>query len=333
MNAPVSLALIGCGGMGQSLAKNLPPDLGRVVLCCDTNAETSRTVAESLDARAVTELDAVLEDASVDGAIVATPPFLHAPQTIQLLGAGKHVFCEKPMALQVEECDRMIEAGEQADRALMIGQVLRLYPVHKYLLDACRSATWGKPLAVIIRRSGTSFRAADHWRANAEQSGGWLFEVMIHEVDYAATLMGTAKAVFAQGLRGRIDRPPTGMEDLIHVSIVFEGDRYGHLEGGSGDPQGGYSIRVHCEKATLVVPSPFSREAGVEVYPFEGERHQISEGEIPQSVPVHDELEMFLNAVLHGTDLSITPGQSRHAVAIARAAYESEERGELIPIR
>jgi len=332
MNTPVSLALVGCGGMGQSLAKNLPPDLGRVVLCCDTSAEAAGSVAESLDARAVTELDAVLEDASVDGAIVATPPFLHASQAIQLLGAGKHVFCEKPMALQVEECDRMIEAGEQAGKVLMVGQVLRLYPLHRYVLDACHAEKWGEPLAVIIRRSGTSFRAADHWRANAEQSGGWLFEVMIHEIDYAAALMGTAKAVFAQGLRGRIDRPPTGMEDLIHVSIVFEGDRCGHLEGGSGDPQGGYSIRVHCEKAALVLPSPFSREAGVEVYPFDGERHQISGEEISQGAPVREELEAFLNAMLHGTDLPITPQLARHAVAIARAAYESEERGEVISI-
>ena len=155
---------------------------------------------------------------------------------------------------------------------------------------------------------------------------------MIHEVDYAATLMGTAKAVFAQGLRGRIDRPPTGMEDLIHVSIVFEGDRCGHLEGGSGDPQGGYSIRVHCTQATVVLPSPFSREAGVHVYPFEGEQHRISEDEIPQGTPVREELEAFLNAMLHGTDLPITPQQARHAVAIARAAYESEERGEVISI-
>src|ERR1700675_3335026 len=95
--------------------------------------------AASYRAKLWPSLDQALSDPAVDAVYVATPVFLHAPQTIQSLRAGKHVLCEKPMALNEGEAHSMLRAAEESGRILGVAYYRRMYPKlqrAKQLLDA-----------------------------------------------------------------------------------------------------------------------------------------------------------------------------------------------------
>src|SRR5580693_4728236 len=102
--------------------------------------------AAPYDTRAWVTLDEALADPEVHAVYVATPVFLHAPQTIQSLRAGKHVLCEKPMAMNEPEASRMVRAAEESGRQFGVAYYRRFYPKvlrAKHLLD---SGAIGKPV-------------------------------------------------------------------------------------------------------------------------------------------------------------------------------------------
>ena len=84
--------------------------------------------AESYSARVFTDLDTALEDAAINAVYVASPVFLHAPQTIASLHAGKHVLCEKPVAMNYPEACAMVKAAQAAQKTLGVAYYRRTYP-------------------------------------------------------------------------------------------------------------------------------------------------------------------------------------------------------------
>ena len=132
MSDVLCVGMIGAGGIARShmnaIAQN---DNIRVVGVMDIDAGRAGSAAGEHGARAYTDLDALLADSEVEGVIVCTPHNQHGDQVVAAAEAGKHVLVEKPMALTVEACDRMIAACDRANRILMVGQVMRHYPVSR----------------------------------------------------------------------------------------------------------------------------------------------------------------------------------------------------------
>src|SRR5690242_17013614 len=120
-------ALIGCGGMGRYEAKVLGEiPRARLVAVCDVRAESAEEFGREMGVPALTDPAAAIGSPDVDAVIVATPNGLHTQIVLDACKAKKHVFCEKPMAFTLAECDQMIAAAEQNGVRLMVGQVLRL---------------------------------------------------------------------------------------------------------------------------------------------------------------------------------------------------------------
>ena len=131
--------LSACGGIdrlwqhGASHARQMAalPDL-YLAAACDVDGERAREAAAGRRpaARAYTDVAELLAQPDIPAVLVATPNFTHRDLVLQALAAGKDVFCEKPMALTVADCDAMIEAAQRQGRKLMVGQVLRLMTVY-----------------------------------------------------------------------------------------------------------------------------------------------------------------------------------------------------------
>src|SRR5262249_53551061 len=105
----VSIAIVGCGSFGSYLSgilKNMPQY--HVVAVCDTVEESATRLGKELGVPAFVSFEWCLREAPARAVALLTPNHLHAPQAIAAAQAGKHVFCEKPMAMTVEECYRMI---------------------------------------------------------------------------------------------------------------------------------------------------------------------------------------------------------------------------------
>ncbi len=140
---PFKVGLLGLGVMGR---RHL--DAYRSLPGVEVLTRTSARFAHLQDPDALYE--AMIADPELDALDICLPTALHAPLTIAALDAGKHVLCEKPMALTVEACGRMLEAGKRNKGVLMVAHVLRFWPAYRVLHDAvAQGHLWGCSLGEI----------------------------------------------------------------------------------------------------------------------------------------------------------------------------------------
>jgi predicted dehydrogenase len=149
--------------------------------------------AEPHKLRTWTALDEALSDSAVDAVYVATPVFLHAPQTIASLRAAKHVLCEKPMAMNEAEARSMVRAAEESGRTFGVAYYRRMYPKvrrAKQLLDA---GVIGQPVVAELTSHGWFDENETHrsWLLDPAQAGGGpLFDIASHRIDVLNFLFG-----------------------------------------------------------------------------------------------------------------------------------------------
>jgi 1,5-anhydro-D-fructose reductase (1,5-anhydro-D-mannitol-forming) len=150
------------------------------------------------DARVWSTLDEALSDPAVQAVYVSTPVFLHAPQTIQSLRAGKHVLCEKPMAMNEAEARSMVQTVEERGRTFGVAYYRRTYPKvqrAKQLLDA---GAIGKPVLAELTSHGWFDEKESHrsWLLDPAQAGGGpLYDIASHRIDVLNFLFGQPQRV------------------------------------------------------------------------------------------------------------------------------------------
>jgi UDP-N-acetylglucosamine 3-dehydrogenase len=230
MTHAVKIGLIGTGEIGQVHAQAHAATPGtQLCLAALLQPEVEQQLAEKYRAPLYPSLDALLDDATVDAVDICVPNDLHREFAVRALAAGKHVLCEKPIALTLEDADAMIDAARRADRILMIGHVLRFWPEYREAKAALDAGAVGTPLAISARRmvsllAGTQ---GEHgWRHDARRSGGAVLDLQIHDLDVFCWLFGSRPtSVFSRGLRSS-----DGAWSHVFTQLEFPGDRLAFVE-------------------------------------------------------------------------------------------------------
>ena len=331
--AKLSVGLIGCGVMGRSLVKGCLelPDRVTVTAASDVDNDVLTAFCSELGLRAYSDYAEMLSAERLDAAIVAVPPFLHRGAVEDLADAGLHVFCEKPLAATVADCDAMIARCRERRVVLMVGQVCRFHAIHSKVKELVDSADFGRPLCMIVRRLGGGLGAqwSQDWRRQRAMSGGDLMEINAHEIDFMRWVCGEAKSVYAVGTR----HPDSQVDfsDAVIVSIEFADGAIGSLHSSSISSLGAYGGRLDCERGSLHFPTIWGEGAGIHVK-HGNETDFLPAGDIAVETPVTHELRMFFEAVANGCAPPVTGADGRAAVEIAQAAYLSIEQGRSIPL-
>jgi predicted dehydrogenase len=171
-------------------------------------------------------VDDVFADRDVDAVDICLPTFLHAAVAIQALRAGKHVLCEKPMALDGDNADAMVVEAERSGRILMVAQVLRFFPAYRELSCLVKSGALGQIRSAFFRRR-TAVPAWGPWEMDKTKSGGGVFDLLIHDVDQCQHLFGLPEAISS-----------TGYEDMMNgvdaISSEFHYPGIGQVTVGGG---------------------------------------------------------------------------------------------------
>jgi 1,5-anhydro-D-fructose reductase (1,5-anhydro-D-mannitol-forming) len=157
--------------------------------------------AAAYDARVWTSLDGALADPAVDAVYVATPVFLHAPQTIQSLRAGKHVLCEKPMAMNEAEARSMVRAAEESGRTFGVAYYRRMYPKVQRAKQLLEAGAIGKPVVAELSCHGwfDENERERSWLVDpAKAGGGPLFDIASHRIDVLNYFFGQPLRVSGQ---------------------------------------------------------------------------------------------------------------------------------------
>ena len=129
----INLAQVGCGYWGKNLARNFA-ELDALYAVVDDNPATASARAGEHGAVAMT-FDAVLEDANIDAIALATPAPKHAHMALAALKAGKHVFVEKPLALEIDQAHELVKEAERSGKMLMVGHLLQYHPIFSALRE------------------------------------------------------------------------------------------------------------------------------------------------------------------------------------------------------
>ncbi|HUO27496.1 MAG TPA: Gfo/Idh/MocA family oxidoreductase [Candidatus Aquilonibacter sp.] len=187
------------------------------------------TKADPFRVGAWTSLDEALSDPAVDAAYIATPVFLHAPQTIASLRAGKHVICEKPMAMNEAEARSMVQVARESGRTLGIAYYRRSYPKVKRARELLEAGAIGKPVLAELTCHAWFDGSGDRaWLVDPAKSGGGpLFDIASHRIDVLNFLFG--QPLRASGhLSNAVHH--YGVEDNATVMIDYAGGARGVVD-------------------------------------------------------------------------------------------------------
>jgi len=200
----VKVAVIGCGAWGREILNTLARlNSVDVVAISDTYAAMVRRAKEAAPAaETVSDYSKILENKEVAGVIVATPSHQHKEVVLSALKAGKHVFCEAPLAHTIEDARTIAEAAKAAKFQYFQASLgLRSDPQRKFLLDFIRAGAAGKTVKArtqwhkkqsLRRTSPNPDREKElNWRLSAETSPGLIGEIAIHALDNVAWYLGS----------------------------------------------------------------------------------------------------------------------------------------------
>ena len=196
---PIKFAIIGCGRISERHAEHISR-LGVLSAVCDIVPEKAEQLASKFKSRAYVSMEELLANhTDLDVVSICTPNGLHASHAIVAFRAGKHVLCEKPMALSIQECSEMIREAEKANRRLFIVKQNRFNPPVAALKRVIDEGRLGRIFSVQLNCfwNRTNDYYLNSWKGTKALDGGTLFTQFSHFIDLLYWLVGDVKDVSA----------------------------------------------------------------------------------------------------------------------------------------
>jgi predicted dehydrogenase len=282
-----------------------------------------------------TDLEAMAADPEIDAVINGLPNHLHAPVTIQMLAAGKHVLCEKPMALNVAEGEQMVAAAKRSGRKLMIA--------HMWRFD--REIIWLRDL-IANGQLGRIFKVKSHavWLYDGPKPGSWfvtpeyagggaLADMGIHSIDTLRFILGGVKPKRVFATAGTFFKN-ISLDDTATVMLEFEGGITGLIEAGwyhlYADGLEGYTQAYGTKGYARVLPAQLQTS-------IEG-IWSVTQPEMPKrqqqcDLPMYQiQMDHFIDCVLNDKEPSPNGPDVLWSMRILEAAYRSAKSREAVAI-
>jgi 1,5-anhydro-D-fructose reductase (1,5-anhydro-D-mannitol-forming) len=306
------------------------PD-GEVAALASSNAERgARFAAETGIRKSFGSVDALLADAAIDAVYVSTTNELHHAETLAAAAAGKHVLCEKPLALTLADARAIVEACARAGVVLRTNYHLRNAATHRAMRAAIQAGQIGRPLAARVFHAVHLPEHLQGWRLErAEAGGGVIFDITVHDADTLRFVLDdepldvvalTQAAGMAQG----------GLADAVMAVASFRSGLIAQLHDAFTVRYAGTGFEVHGTDGSLVARD-------VMIQPPVGEvRLRTAAGD--QVLPVERE-NLYVRAVrrfhgaVRGEDTPAASGEDGvRSLALALAVREAAHSGQRVPV-
>jgi predicted dehydrogenase len=216
---PLQVAIVGFGFMGQMHARVYQALPGvEIAAIVDPYAAAAGLAAEmGLHCSILPSLEAALALENIEAVDICLPTDMHADSIIAAARAGKHIFCEKPLALNIEQSTRALKEVERNGVALQVGHCIRFWPEYQALAEFVKSGAGGKLVSLgLQRRASAPAYSRENWLHQARRSGGAALDLHIHDTDFVHHLLGTPRAVHSVG------RQQEGAWTRIFTHYLFE---------------------------------------------------------------------------------------------------------------
>jgi predicted dehydrogenase len=355
----IGVGIIGSGGI--ALANHLPgfalcPDT-KVVALCDSNPQTLAAAGQKTG---ITALHANWEDLvardDVHAIVIATPNFLHAPITIAAAKAGKHVLCEKPIALSFLEALLMAEACDDAGVRHMTAFTYRFVPAMRYMTHLVKTGAVGQPYHFRAQRFQDWGDRNLGWRQVKKLAGsGELGDMLAHRIDYGHFLVGPIERLVSDQQRMidvRAGDSPSDLDDWVAIMARYETGATGVLEStklATGHGEGHYgkdAAEVNGPEGTLAFTTQKPLELRVgnkktkdlevvqvpkEFLVYPGSTRDPAQGD-PVATFRYDQNFEFVSAIREGRPCSPSLWDGVRVQAVMESAIRSAEERRWVDV-
>jgi len=302
----------------------------------DTSRDAAVARVAGSDTAVADDPGAIFGDSRVDAVVICTPTFTHADLVIAAARAGKHVLVEKPMALTVGDCRRMIDACSDAGVKLAVGQTVRFWGAFLRLRQLIDDGDIGRPWIGQIDRMGAAAptpvdavntdQQQRPWRYDTKYAGGNILEGVVHELDYARAIFGEVTAASCTA-SGKIVDSDHRSPILMQALLEFSGRRHATVRMGQLIGYDGGGTWVSGTTGTL----HFNDWGGpIDVRgPERDALRQQTCTDLGAGDEAYDrELADLLNAVRDDGEPENSGGNGMRNIALGLALYRSIETGE-----
>ncbi|GIN23161.1 Gfo/Idh/MocA family protein [Siminovitchia fordii] len=335
----MNFAIVGCGFIAKKHASAIDNiNNAKLVAVCDKYPDAMNPYVEQYGAIPYGELSDMLKDHSIDIVCICTPSGLHAPIAEQVATAKKHIVLEKPIAMTIEETDRIIKAANENDVKLAVVHPNRFRPVVQELRAIFDSGALGKishANCIVNWNRNQEYYDQAPWRGTKEHDGGVLMNQAIHNLDLLLWFMGKPVEVFsmeATRLRN------IEAEDVSTGIIRFESGALANVQASTTVYPRNFeeSITIFGEKGTVKIGGPnalYFDHIQIEGY-GEEKIKSITEkiNTDPWGIPGHQQIiSDIIQAVKENTQPAVTGLDGKNALELVLAFYESANKN--IPIQ
>jgi myo-inositol 2-dehydrogenase/D-chiro-inositol 1-dehydrogenase len=324
MNRQVNIAVIGTGRIGSMHTRNLVRYIheANLLAVCDIRLDVAQAVADELGIeRVVKDYHELLEDKNIEAFLIATNTDTHHFIVKDVANAGKHIFCEKPLSLDLASIDEVMETIKQTGVKLQIGFNRRFDKNLKRVREVVNSGQIGHPCIMHIVNRDPEPPTLEY----AKTSGGMFLDMSIHDFDMARFQIGEVDEVYAIG---NVLLAPylkeLGDVDIDIITLKFANGVIGSIDN-SRQCAFGYDQRleVFCSNGAATAGNEFEHTV------IMGDKEGYHSAKLPHFFIQRyadcyvDEVRQFLQCVIEDKPVTPTGEDSRAAVLLGQATWES----------
>ncbi len=341
MKEKLRLGVIGAGNFAQIHLDGIKKVYNaEAVAICDLEKEKAEKLAEKFHIESVyTDYNELLKREDIDAVTLPLPDQVHKEITIAALKAGKHVLCEKPMSLDLDECKEMVRVAKETGKQLMVGQIGRYTPG---FLEAKRLLDEGAIGELFMVESEyahdySAIGGQGGWRVTPEREpiiGGGC-----HAVDLVRMMAGNPIEVFAYANNKSLTDWP--IHDCSVAVMKLPGNVIGKVMTSTGCKRK-YTMRstLYGTKGTIIFDNTtptisLFKEKFTDDDTFDGIEQQLMEIKIPVEINNHNfggEIDEFCKAIIAGKDVPTSGAEGASTVSVCLAIVESFKTGEKVVV-
>lgn len=331
------IAIIGTGFIGNAHANACTNSQALdLVAICDINEAAGKEAAQKYGCAYYKDAQEMLTTQEIDIVDICLPTFLHKQYVLLAARHKKHIICEKPIVLSLEEMDEILAAIQQAQVKFMVAQVIRFWPEYVEIKNMVDRGDFGEMKMVYANRLAQHPNWT-HWHRDPDNSGGGLFDLHLHDIDAVYHMFGPVKSVYAVGWKSE-----TGCYNHVVSTLSFKNGIQAVVEG-AFDMTENYPFTMSFRAVGETKTAQYTMTAGFnledvsssirDLYVFENGKSPVKV-DVDVSVDAYQaELDYFAACVENNEELQvITPGQSREVVRIILAIKQSMETGGAVQL-
>lgn len=337
-NEPIRIGAIGLGRLGAQHAANLATKIAGAQLhaLCDMDEPKLKQTAAALGVPHVfSSYEEMIALEGLDAVVITSPSGLHTKQIVQAMDRGLHVFSEKPLGTNLEEClDAEAAVARHPELTFMLGFMRRFDPSYMDAKARIESGEIGRPI-LFRGYSQDPETAIAGAIAYAGHSGGQFIDMAVHDIDLARWLL-SSEPVSVYAIGGCYAHPEFGQYkdgDNVGALLKFESDAMAFLFAGRTAPHG-YNVETEIvgTKGTLRIAAIPQRNH-LEILDAHGVRRECSQNFLERFEAAYlEELRVFVHCIRTGERPGVLVQDGTQTTRIAYKCRESFESGELVRI-